>query len=163
MANIWLISDTHFFHKNIIGYCNRPFSSVEEMNETIRDRWNSVIKPQDHVYHLGDVYMEKSGNKQAVETFLRSLNGKKRLVLGNHDDAMDYSLYSNFEKIMVWRNFEKVVLTHVPINVDNIPGGDRINVHGHVHNKPSPEGPYINVSVENTNYYPVNLDTLNVW
>ena len=53
-TKIWFTSDTHFFHNNIIDYCKRPFVNAEEMNEYIIKQWNSVVKPQDEVYHLGD-------------------------------------------------------------------------------------------------------------
>ena len=76
MPNLFVISDTHFGHANIIKYCNRPFSSVEEMNERMIENWNSVVTVQDHVYHLGDVYF---GNE--TSNFFHRLNGKKRLIL----------------------------------------------------------------------------------
>lgn len=60
MTNIWLVSDTHFNHSNIIKYCNRPYQSVSEMDWDMVEKWNSVVKPNDHVYHLGDVYMKAS-------------------------------------------------------------------------------------------------------
>lgn len=160
MANIWLISDTHFNHANIIKYCDRPYKYTTEMDWDMVEKWNSVVKPNDHVYHLGDVYMNAS--KGYIENLLSKLNGKKRLILGNHDNGKDQILQRHFEKIMLWRNFENVILTHVPLRVDSIPGGKRINVHGHIHEKPSPDGPYKCVCVEQINYTPINLDELNV-
>lgn len=159
MANIWLISDTHFGHNNIIKYCNRPFASTDEMDWYIVEKWNEVVKPQDHVYHLGDVYMGQTRNY--MDNLLSKLNGKKRLILGNHDNGKDQLLLKHFEKVMLWRNFEKVILTHVPLREDSIPGGSRINVHGHIHDKKSPEGPYKCVCVEQTNYSPINLEEVN--
>ena len=59
---IWVISDTHLNHANIIRYCARPYTSTEEMNKDLIKRWNSIVRPQDTVYHLGDFGM---GNKAA--------------------------------------------------------------------------------------------------
>lgn len=159
MANIWLISDTHFNHSNIIKYCNRPYQSASEMDWGMVEKWNSVVKPNDHVYHLGDVYMKAS--KGYIENILSNLNGKKRLILGNHDNGQDQILHRHFEKIMMWRVFEKVVLTHVPLREENIPHGNRINIHGHIHDNLSPPGPYKCVCVEQIDYTPINLDEFN--
>jgi len=85
--NTFIISDTHFSHENILtfnredGQKVRPgFSSFEEMDEYIVNKWNSVVKPQDKVYHLGDVVMKK----RYIDVVKR-LNGRKRLIMGNHD------------------------------------------------------------------------------
>lgn len=156
MAEIWLISDTHFNHSNIIHYCHRPYRNVHEMDWDMVEKWNSVVKPQDHVYHLGDVYMKAS--RGYIDNILGALNGRKRLILGNHDNPKDCTiLMRHFEKVMLWRNFDKVVLTHIPLREENIPG-DRINVHGHIHTNPAPTERHRNVSVEQINYTPVNLD-----
>ncbi len=159
--DIWVTSDTHFFHENIIMYCGRPFKNAEHMNELLADNWNSVVKPGDIVYHLGDVFM---GDKEGFKAFWPRLNGKKRLIVGNHDDIKFLAAGAFFEKVMMWRVFPeyKMLLTHVPIHEGSIherivlDGG--MNVHGHIHNNPSPEGPYKCVCVEQTNYTPVHIE-----
>ncbi len=123
------------------------------------EKWNSVVQPNDHVYHLGDVYMKSS--KGYIENLLSNLNGKKRLILGNHDNGKDQILLKHFEKIVLWRNFDKVVLSHIPLRQESIPG-DRLNVHGHIHRNKSPDGPYKCVCVEQTNYTPINLEEIKV-
>jgi len=157
--DIWLISDTHFGHENIIRYCNRPFESVHHMNEVLRENWNSIVKPNDHVWHLGDVYFGK-GLPNAID-FLKSLNGRKRLCLGNHDNGQDQILHKVFEKIVLWRDFKEhnLLLSHIPLHPSNVIR-DRFNVHGHIHQNKSPDGNYINVCVEQTGYKPVNLDSI---
>lgn len=159
MTSIWLISDTHFNHSNIIKYCDRPYKNTSEMDWDMVEKWNSVVKPNDHVYHLGDVYMKAS--KGYIENLLSNLNGKKRLILGNHDNGKDQILLKHFEKIMLWRNFDKIVLSHIPLRQESIPG-DRLNVHGHIHRNKSPDGPYKCVCVEQINYTPINLEEIKV-
>lgn len=78
----YFTSDTHFWHRNIIKYSNRPFDSVEEMNEAIIDNWNSVVGPDDTVFHLGDVAL---GPWSEWAGTLSRLNGYKILVVGNHE------------------------------------------------------------------------------
>jgi len=164
MAKTFLISDTHFGHSNILTFRRdngtplRDFPNIYYHDEHLIQQWNKTVSPLDKVYHLGDVYINAS--KGYIENILSSLNGKKRLILGNHDNGKDQILQKYFEKIMLWRNFDKFVLTHVPLREESIPGRNRINIHGHIHNNPSPEGPYVNVSVEQINYTPVNLDEI---
>lgn len=79
--HIWVTSDTH--HANIIKYCNRPFSSVEEMNETIIENWNKVVSKGDIVYHLGDFAL---GDKSLIPDFIRRLTGHISFIMGNHDN-----------------------------------------------------------------------------
>ena len=157
MPEIFVISDTHFNHSNIIKYCDRPYSGSNEMDQDMIEKWNSVVHPYDHVWHLGDVYMKAS--KGYIDNILGRLNGKKRLILGNHDNGKDMILREHFEKIVLWRVFDKYCLTHIPLPVENIPG-DRINVHGHIHQNPAPTERHINVSVEQIGYTPINIDEL---
>jgi calcineurin-like phosphoesterase family protein len=150
---IWLISDTHFGHENIIGYCGRPFANAAEMDEAMVERWNATVKPSDKVYHLGDVAMKKQG--LAV---VRSLHGKKRLIRGNHDifDTKDY-LAAGFQEILGVRVLANALLSHFPVHPGSL-GRFVGNIHGHIHQQPSPEGLYANVSVEWTEYRPVTLE-----
>lgn len=150
---IWLVSDTHFGHENIIGYCGRPFAHAAEMDEAMVERWNGVVKPGDHVYHLGDVAIAK----RHLATVAR-LNGRKRLVRGNHDiyRTKDY-LAAGFQEIHGCRVLHNLILTHVPIHPGSL-GRFAGNVHGHIHDQPSPEGRYLNVSVERVNYTPITLE-----
>lgn len=167
---IWVISDTHFGHRNIIEYCNRPFKNSLLMNEAIRENWNSTVKDGDIVYHLGDVYMGWN-EKEDIGKFLGSLNGRKRLVMGNHDNGKDVILHKTFQKIMIWRMFPEfgLLLTHVPVHESSLfrgaTGNEKDppklrNVHGHIHEKSSPSSDHINACVEWHNYRPVNIEEL---
>jgi len=172
---IWFISDTHFNHKNILnfkkedGSCVREgFSSVEEMNQCMVDNWNESVKDQDIIYHLGDVCF---GGKAKTEAILSKLNGRKRLIMGNHD-CLDVRFYRNyFQKIMSWRTFDKdvtgcdktFVACHYPLHKSSFEKRDRgirFCVHGHTHTQNVDENGYINVCVEQTGYKPVAMDEL---
>ena len=153
-----------FQHYNMIHkFKTRPFSTVEEMDEALMDNWNSVVKPGDKVYHLGDVTF---GNKENyIKNIHKRLNGKKRLIVGNHDDVKFLAPY--FEKVMLWRMFPDwgLLMTHVPVHrstlgEDRFDGKGMINLHGHIHQNPSPEGPYKCVCVEQINYTPINIEEL---
>jgi len=161
MRKIFVISDTHFGHENILkfkdddgGYI-RGFSCVDEMNEVIVDNWNAVVRPQDIIYHLGDVFFS-DGHK-----VLNRLNGRKRLIAGNHDNLKSKHLQNNFQKVMESRQFRefKCILTHRPII---IPEDQRFiwNIHGHIHQNKPPTKFHINVSVEAVNYMPVEIEQL---
>lgn len=162
---IFIISDTHFGHSNMLNFKQangeplRPFSSVEEMDEHMVERWNSVVCPSDHVYHLGDVYFG-AGWKH-----LDRLNGKKRLLLGNHDNGRDQKLHKVFKKIILWREFKEYdcILTHVPIHESSLVKRSK-NLHGHVHlgeHRGLIEDPrYVNCCVEVRNYTPVPIEEL---
>jgi calcineurin-like phosphoesterase family protein len=174
VAKIFIISDTHFNHGNILQFLNadgsmvRPgFTDVEDMNETIIHNWNSVVSPVDHVYHLGDVYFGKNKNSASNRNILSRLNGKKRLILGNHDEAKDPILHEFFEKIMMWRMFPEIgaLLTHVPVHESTLgekrfEGKPMINLHGHIHNNDAPSSLHVNCSVERQDYKPRLIDDL---
>lgn len=168
MSEIFVISDTHFNHHNIIKYSERPFHDVTHMNEIMIENWNKIVKDQDKVYHLGDVYISDG---ERMNSILKRLKGKKRLILGNHDNGKDQILQKHFQKIEVWRDFREfgLLLTHVPIHRSGLrrsfkkdQPGELINIHGHIHQNESPEGPYRCVCVEHTGYTPISIEELRV-
>jgi len=147
---IFITSDHHFGHRNIIRYCNRPFSSIEEMNEEMISRWNSVVSPTDVVIHLGDFSF---GDERMIHEIRKRLNGEIILILGNHDYYASQS--EDFVIINGHLKLDKIILSHRPIPMEEIPRGF-VNIHGHIHEKESYSG--INVSVERTNYFPIELN-----
>ena len=161
MTNIYVVSDTHFGHANILRFTGvngvtliRPqFTSVAEMDQYMVQKWNSIVRPEDHIYHLGDLTLDKQARPDFVR-LVRSLVGHKRLILGNHDkmDVRDYR-EMGFQKVMAYRYFDRdTVLSHVPLHPFSV--GHRVNIHGHIHEKDSPPGRYVNVSVEKWDYTP---------
>jgi calcineurin-like phosphoesterase family protein len=159
MADIWFISDTHFFHDNIIRFCARPFSNSTEMNEKMIENWNKMVRPQDKVYHLGDVAMGCTDKELAI--LLQRLNGHKRLIVGNHDTIKSPAIQNNFEKINLWAGQHDWGFTamHVPNSIEQLPWG-KYQVHGHIHNAEHSDPHYINVCVEQIGYTPIHLETI---
>ena len=87
---LFFTSDTHFFHKNILKYCNRPFENVQEMNQEIVKRWNEVIPKDAIVFHLGDFSL--TANMKELDSLIHKLNGDIHLIIGNHEkDALGKS------------------------------------------------------------------------
>lgn len=158
---IFVISDTHFGHANMLNFKQadgspvRTFSCVEEMDEHMVERWNAIVEPSDIVYHLGDVYFGKGYQH------LYRLKGRKRLILGNHDNPKNEHIQNNFQKIMVWRMFPEYncTLSHIPLHISSL-YKTKYNVHGHVHRNSLPGLEYINASVEVLHYTPWPLLTL---
>jgi len=163
MNKTWLIGDPHFGHENVISYCERPFSSVTEMDEEIIKRWNNLVKKNDEVILLGDFSFygrEKSRN------ILSRLHGTKTLIKGNHDTKSD-----KYYRDIGFRNASKypivvrqgIILSHQPMfglfSNDSI----LMNIYAHEHNNKEFED-FTNcsacVSVERTNYEPVLLDEI---
>ena len=161
MRDIFVISDTHFGHENILSFTDehknvlRSFSDVDEMDALMVENWNKLVKDDDIIYHLGDVFFGK-GHK-----VLPYLKGRKRLVLGNHDNPKSEHIMKNFQKIMMWRMFPDLncVLTHVPIHETSI-GKVQYNLHGHIHRQKSPSERHINCCVEVNNYTPVSIEDI---
>ena len=180
-VNRFVISDTHFGHTNSWekfkledGSPLRPFTSTEEMDETMIERWNAKVKPGDTVYHLGDVVI----NQKSLHLVSR-LNGRKILIRGNHDIFKDKQYAEvGFEQIHGVRVFvDKFILSHIPLHPDCVTERFKVNVHGHLHANEImrpiseafrlelPHGPltepdprYLCVSVEHTNYEPLHFD-----
>lgn len=165
MHDKWFISDTHFFHTNILKFTGAdgkriraPFNSLEEMHEYMIQRWNSVVQDNDYVYHLGDVTFQYHG---AFNNLMSRLKGKKRLVVGNHDKIWNPALQMHFEKVDLWKGFKEHNFTasHFPLRLESLRDGD-FNVHGHIHQNMMDDPHYINVSVEVRDYTPVNIDQI---
>ena len=162
MPDIFFVSDTHFDHANFLKFKNddgsqiRSFDDVEHMNEVMIERWNSVVRPQDKVYHLGDVTFKPN----VYARIAKRLNGHKRLQLGNHDNGSNLALTRWFERVSLWRIFkdENFVCTHIPIRVDQFRYKVEYNVHGHLHQNVIEDRQYVNVCVEQTNYTPLSMD-----
>jgi calcineurin-like phosphoesterase family protein len=161
--SIWFISDCHFNHENIIKYCDRPYKTVDEMNSQLIKNWNYWIKNDDLVYNLGDFCL---GNKATIASFVSKLNGRKFLILGNHDrykprDYMDmgFEWVSRFP--IIYDEF--VILSHEPVFL-NGNSQPYFNLHGHTHNSEplfdqlTPW--HMNISIENTEYLPINYNKI---
>lgn len=115
MSNIFFTADTHFSHPNIIKYCERPFSSVEEMDETLIINWNSRIRPGDIVYHLGDFAFQR--DLQKYKNLVKSLNGQIQLIKGNHDRFnnkeyinLGFTWVGDYKKVKIFD--KEIVLCH---------------------------------------------------
>ena len=114
---IYFIADTHFNYRNIIEYYNRPFKDTNEMNEYIIQKWNSVVKENDIVYHLGDVGF---GTTEMLKELVSRLNGTKILLRGNHDFKRGVNGWKEVGFSEVYKKrieLENLVLTHAPIEI----------------------------------------------
>ena len=127
------ISDLHFGHKNIMSYDNRPFFNVGEMNETLITNWNSVVSKGDEVYILGDMFWKNEG----ATDILARLNGRKYLVLGNHD-RLNADMNKHFEWVKEYVEIKygdnHIILCHYPIPFfKNHTRDGYYHFYGHVH------------------------------
>ena len=176
MALTWFTSDQHFGHANIIAYSGRPFSSSDEMNREIVRRHNAVVRPEDDVWHLGDFAL----NEALVPKILPILHGRHRLVVGNHDKChpkhakwrkatQRYLLYG-FASVATEVRMGPWLLAHMPYVGDHTEKQRYAEwrpkdegawlLHGHVHEHWKQRGRMINVGVDQWDYAPVRLETL---
>jgi calcineurin-like phosphoesterase family protein len=158
---VFFTADTHFGHANIIRYCNRPFASVQEMDEVLIQRWNEVVKPDDTVWHLGDFAAWYNGVD--ARSYFNRLNGRKNLIWGNHDDA-DVRAAIGWEVSMPhWElSIGKQLLTlcHYGMRVWNQSHRGSIMLYGHSHNMLPPITNSLDVGVDCWDYRPVTLDQI---
>jgi calcineurin-like phosphoesterase family protein len=155
---LFYVSDTHFNHRNIISYTNRPFASVDEMNEEMIRRWNEVVTDEDIVYHDGDF-----GFGKGLDSILDRLNGKAiYLIKGNHDRPMKLvnkiGFVDIFDALVVEDGDLFVGMSHYPMSEDIMKHPCDIYLYGHVHNNDAPvPWNHVNICVEKTDYRPVDL------
>lgn len=161
MNKIYFISDTHFNHQNIIKYCNRPFSSAEDMNNSIINNWNNIIDESDIVYFLGDLSL----GKNVEDTYLylsKILKGNIIVLRGNHDRS-NSTLSKYFTVIEQGYRFHykdyNFILSHQPLFENQIPK-DYINIHGHIHDKIIKSKYHINVSADVIGFSPISVDNI---
>jgi len=161
--SIWFTSDHHFFHKNILKYCGRPFKNLEEMHEMMIKNWNSKIKPSDTVYYLGDFGL---GPKQLMKELMVKLNGKRKILIkGNHDKSDASMLEIGFTEIHKYMdlNYQNVsiFLSHVPMRSIY----HRLVLCGHVHEKMKVNGNIYNVGVDVNDFTPISINEIliNYW
>jgi len=160
MPSVYLTSDTHFGHLGVCTFLRndgtklRPWNSPEEMDEELIKRWNETVKPNDKVYHLGDVVI----NRRCFNT-LHRLNGDKVLIRGNHDifKLGDYTPF--FRDIRGYHVMDKMILSHIPIHPLS-KGRFKANIHGHLHANVIDDPWYINVCVEQTDYRPILFEEI---
>ena len=161
--NIWVTADPHFGHKNIIFRCNRPFSSLEEMDDTLIYNWNSQVGKSDAVYVLGD-FLFRQNEEYFLDVFNR-LNGRKYLIRGNHDEpfAEKHFLWTKDYFELQAYNF-KFILFHYPLlSWKGKYKGKTVHLYGHVHNNTdfSPIIPLaFNVGVDVNGFTPVSLKNI---
>ena len=138
--NVFFTSDTHFGHSNIIKFSHRPFSSIEEHDETLIENWNKVVPKKGIVYHLGDVGW---GNHDYLRDVLNRLNGRIVLVIGNHDwknivkQHADRFVFMT-QQINMQINKQKVILNHYPLlcYAGTYREKPTWQLYGHVHSGP---------------------------
>lgn len=163
MKKTLFTSDTHYFHKNIIRYSERPFLTVDEMNEAMIAGWNSVVGDGDRVFHLGDFAFAKHGDPASI---LSRLKGYKILIKGNHDYPDDKMLAWGFNEV-----YNELVVSDdesgMTAYLRHKPELDRRNwkaaymhFHGHVHNEWRLHGDLINVGVDVWNFTPKTFKEL---
>lgn len=163
MSNIFVTSDLHLGHKNIITYCRKQFETLEEHNETIIDNWNNMVGPKDTVLVLGDVVFG-----QHNDFYMERLKGYKRLIGGNHDQGILKRHAKYFDTIHGVYERSRCVLTHIPVHPSQF-YRYRANIHGHLHDKQIyttdsyrvfPDPRYVNVCLEHWDMKPVPFDTI---
>lgn len=151
---IYLTSDTHFGHANIIEYSKRPYRHVDEMDEALVENWNRVVTPKDVVYHLGDVIFSRN------HSILRRLNGHINYLYGNHDKSATWPS-RDYEEIKY--DGQLFVLCHYPLLTWNKARRGSIHCHGHCHgtvNHLNTDLKRFDVGVDCYNYAPVSVEQI---
>lgn len=161
MSNVFFIADLHLGHGNIINFKQddgitpeRPFSTLEEMEETLISNWNSVVTPADKVYCLGDVAI-----KRKSLSLLNRFNGTKSLIRGNHDifKIEEYLMY--FKNVHTQIEKAGFICTHIPIHPESVKRYG-VNVHGHLHRHSLNDPKYFCVSADRINFTPIEYTEL---
>lgn len=156
---IFMISDMHFGHQNIIEYENRPFENADQMTRTLIKNWNKVVQRDDEVFYLGDVSFR---GKASTTQMVQQLNGIKTLILGNHDRSKSVKWWKDvgFQEVSKYPIIvgEFYILSHEPVYLTE--AMPYANIHGHIHHLKYDNKQYFNVSVECVDYTPMNFEDI---
>lgn len=168
---IYYTADQHFGHSNIIRFCDRPFTDVTEMDETLINNWNNVVSVDDIVYILGDLVFR---SEKSASHYIDSLKGTKHLILGNHDHkwVKNCNLQKHFSSVSYYLEIKdgerRIALCHYPMLSWGGAARGALHIYAHIHNKK--EGlafetlkqmdNALNAGVEINDYRPVTLDEL---
>ena len=173
MRDVWFCSDPHFCHNKSFLYEPRGFINIEEMNEAIVERWNSVVKPRDLTYCLGDIML--NDNKKGIECFNR-LNGEIFVIWGNHctDNRKNllaaecHNFRGGWYAYLIKHGKMSIYLSHYPTLTANFDekhfSQHVINLHGHTHQQTNflqPDNPFMyHVGMDSHNCTPVHIDEI---
>jgi calcineurin-like phosphoesterase family protein len=146
---VFVSSDTHFGHVNIIRYCSRPFANISDMNEALIQRWNSRVTTEDIVFFLGDFAMGPGVNEQFILNVLSRLNGEIHVIMGNHDQPSKYGpglkhiVESNQHRVphvrivdnlfKIFHDGRDFVACHFPMQDWENRKHGAVHLHGHTH------------------------------
>ena len=157
--NVFFTSDTHFSHENIIKYCNRPFSSVEEMNETIITNWNNVITPNDTVFHLGDFGF---GTEDEMATIKSRLNGKIEFIFGSHDKSVRRVFLPYRLMLEIVIDGQQITLCHYAMRTWKASYHGSWHLFGHSHGRLAVDNHTLayDVGVDSNYFTPVSMDKI---
>ena len=153
---IWVTSDWHFNHANILRYCRPQFANIDEHNKYIIDRFNATVGKDDLVYVLGDVGFTPMTN---LIPLVQSMHGRKVLLIGNHDRGTigEYRKAGFIEVIKHPIYYSSnIILSHVPVQ-ECLDNPWAINLHGHLHNSTLSLPNYVNVNVELHDFLPLDM------
>jgi len=163
---IYFTADQHFGHANVIKHCNRPFETVDEMDATLIRNWNDTVGINDEIYILGDLTMKSAAD---AHKYLSALNGRKYLIVGNHDRFLNrIDVFENhFEWVkdyfVLRQDGRMFVLFHYPIAEWNGYFRRSIHLYGHIHNSEASSvrmdnaALAFNVGVDCTDFRPVSI------
>lgn len=162
-GKVWVWSDLHLGHENIIGYTNRPFRNANEMDEALYANWRFSVGNEDTLVFVGDLAMRHALSEDTWRRVRHGVGQVKHLVVGNHDLTGSGDLrvagFDFISSLLCVAGDPPLLFTHLPLK--SLPQG-WVNLHGHTHNDPPRRSPHINVSVEHLNYSPVALDRLQI-
>ncbi len=157
-GRIWVWSDLHLGHGNIIRYADRPFADAESMDATLYENWATTVGPDDTLLFVGDIAMRKAVAEHTWERIRSSAGRTKLLVFGNHDLTGNGTLrvdgFDDVCSVLSMDGDPPLLFTHMPLA--DVPA-DCVNVHGHTHGEAPRASRHINVSVEQLDYRPVAL------